>query len=81
MRQWLAANGPVDGEDLERHDKWLCMMWPRLHLLRELLADSMGAYEHSSHGCWSGGRIKALRTWSSVHPGMSTSSSFSTLPG
>ena len=39
MRQWLAENGPVDGEDLERHDKWLCMMWPRLHLLRELLAD------------------------------------------
>ena len=39
MRQWLAENGPVDGEDLERHDKWLCMMWPRLQLLRELLAD------------------------------------------
>ena len=40
MRQWLNANSPVDGEDLERHDKWLCMMWPRLHLLRELLADN-----------------------------------------
>ena len=40
MREWLKANGPVDGEDLERHDKWLCMMWPRLHLLRELLADN-----------------------------------------
>ena len=39
MREWLRANGPVDGEDLERHDKWLCMMWPRLHLIRELLAD------------------------------------------
>ena len=39
MRQWLKDNGVVDGEDLERHDKWLCMMWPRLHLLRELLAD------------------------------------------
>ena len=39
MRQWLKDNGAVDGEDLERHDKWLCMMWPRLHLLRELLAD------------------------------------------
>ena len=32
-------NAPVDNEDLERHDKWLCMMWPRLHLLRELLAE------------------------------------------
>ena len=39
MQQWLADNGPVDNEDLERHDKWLCMMWPRLHLLKELLAD------------------------------------------
>ena len=39
MRQWLTENGPVDGEDLERHEKWLCMMWPRLHLLRELLSD------------------------------------------
>ena len=39
MKQWLRDNGPVDNEDLERHDKWLCMMWPRLHLLKELLAD------------------------------------------
>ena len=39
MRQWLRGNGPVDNEDLERHDKWLCMMWPRLHLLKELLSD------------------------------------------
>ena len=39
MKAWFAENSPVDGEDLERHDKWLCMMWPRLHLLRELLSD------------------------------------------
>ena len=39
MKEWVKANSPVDGEDLERHDKWLCMMWPRLHLLKELLAD------------------------------------------
>ena len=39
MREWLENNSPVDGEDLERHDKWLCMMWPRLHLLKDLLAD------------------------------------------
>ena len=37
MRAWLAQT--VDSEDMERHDKWLCMMWPRLQLLRELLAD------------------------------------------
>ena len=39
MQQWLAENSPVDNEDLERHDKWLCMMWSRLHLLKELLAE------------------------------------------
>ena len=37
MQAWLKSS--VDLEDLERHDKWLCMMWPRLHLLRELLSD------------------------------------------
>ena len=39
MQEWLKANSPVDGEDMERHDKWLCMMWPRLQLLKELLSD------------------------------------------
>lgn len=29
----------VDSEDLERHDKWCCMMWPRLKILRQLLAE------------------------------------------
>jgi len=41
MKEWLKKSAnPVDKEDLERHDKWLCMMWPRLQLLRELLADT-----------------------------------------
>lgn len=40
IREWLKKEAnPVDKEDMERHDKWLCMMWPRLTLLRELLAD------------------------------------------
>ena len=39
MKEWFVQQSPVDGEDLERHDKWLCMMWPRLHLLKELLAE------------------------------------------
>ena len=39
IKEWLTANGPVDVDDLERHDKWLCMMWPRLHLLKDLLTD------------------------------------------
>ena len=28
-----------EGEDLSRHDKWLCMMYPRLKLLQRLLAE------------------------------------------
>lgn len=40
MKEWLKKSAnPVDKEDLERHDKWLCMMWPRLSLLWELLSD------------------------------------------
>jgi adenine-specific DNA-methyltransferase len=38
MKEWLSTN-PVDGDDMLRHDKWLCMMWPRLVLLRELLSE------------------------------------------
>ncbi|OGA22748.1 MAG: DNA methylase [Betaproteobacteria bacterium RIFCSPLOWO2_02_FULL_65_24] len=38
MREWLRSN-PVNVEDMLRHDKWLCMMWPRLVLLRELLSE------------------------------------------
>lgn len=40
MKEWFEKNAnPVDKEDLQRHDKWLCMMYPRLKLLHELLAD------------------------------------------
>ena len=35
MRAWLGKT--VDRDDLTRHDKWCCMMLPRLKLLRELL--------------------------------------------
>jgi adenine-specific DNA-methyltransferase len=38
MKEWLSTNA-VDGDDMLRHDKWLCMMWPRLVLLRELLSE------------------------------------------
>ncbi len=41
MKEWLKKSAnPVDKEDLERHDKWLCMMWPRMNLLRELLGEA-----------------------------------------
>jgi adenine-specific DNA-methyltransferase len=37
MQDWLGK--VVDREDLTRHDKWLCMMTPRLKLLKELLRE------------------------------------------
>jgi len=37
IRDWLGKT--VDRDDLTRHDKWCCMMLPRLKLLRELLTD------------------------------------------
>lgn len=39
IKEWLAAN-PIGVEDGLRHDKWCAMMWPRLTLLRDLLADN-----------------------------------------
>jgi adenine-specific DNA-methyltransferase len=39
IRQWLGKVVGGEGEDLSRHDKWLCMMYPRLKLLRDLLAE------------------------------------------
>lgn len=39
MKEWLKKSAnPVDKDDLERHDKWLCMMWPRINLLKELMS-------------------------------------------
>jgi adenine specific DNA methylase Mod len=32
----------AEAEDLSRHDKWLCMMYPRLQLLRDFLAQDGG---------------------------------------
>lgn len=41
IQEWLKKSAnPVDKEDMERHDKWLCMMYPRLKLLHELLSDT-----------------------------------------
>jgi adenine-specific DNA-methyltransferase len=37
IRDWLGKAVGREAEDLSRHDKWLCMMYPRLQLLREFL--------------------------------------------
>ena len=38
IKKWLGEVVGKEGEDLSRHDKWLCMMYPRLRLLHKLLA-------------------------------------------
>jgi adenine specific DNA methylase Mod len=39
MREWLGKAVGKEAEDLSRHDKWLCMMYPRLVLLKEFLRE------------------------------------------
>lgn len=39
IKKWLGQVVGKEGEDLSRHDKWLCMMYPRLKILKRLLAD------------------------------------------
>lgn len=38
IKKWLGNVVGKEGEDFSRHDKWLCMMYPRLQLLRKLLS-------------------------------------------
>lgn len=40
IRKWLGEVVGAEGEDFSRHDKWLCMMYPRLVLLQKLLSDN-----------------------------------------
>lgn len=37
MKTWLRET--IGSDDLQKHDKWACMMWPRLQLINELLSD------------------------------------------
>ena len=39
FKKWLGQVVGKEGEDLSRHDKWLCMIYPRLKLLHKLLAE------------------------------------------
>lgn len=40
IKKWLGEVVGAEGEDLSRHDKWLCMMYPRLRLLHQLLSSN-----------------------------------------
>lgn len=54
IKKWLGQVVGKEGEDLSRHDKWLCMMYPRLRLLHKLLAQegvifiNIGEDEHAN---------------------------------
>ena len=39
IRRWLGEVVRKEGETLDRHDRWLCMMYPRLALLKQFLRD------------------------------------------
>ena len=39
IKKWLGETVGKEGETLDRHDRWLCMMYPRLALLREFLRE------------------------------------------
>ncbi|NJM12178.1 MAG: site-specific DNA-methyltransferase [Synechococcaceae cyanobacterium SM1_2_3] len=39
IRKWLGETVGKEGETLDRHDRWLCMMYPRLVLLRQFLRE------------------------------------------
>lgn len=40
IKKWIGEVVGKEGEDFSRHDKWLCMMYPRLQLLRKMLKDT-----------------------------------------
>lgn len=42
IKKWIKEIVGKEGDDLSRHDKWLCMMYPRLKLLHKLLKDESG---------------------------------------
>jgi adenine-specific DNA-methyltransferase len=54
IEKWLDKVVGMEGEDLSRHDKWLCMMYPRVKLLHKLLKEdgvfycSIDDYEHGN---------------------------------
>lgn len=39
IKEWLGKVVGNEGETLDRHDRWLCMMYPRLALLKQFLRE------------------------------------------
>ena len=46
MKKWIGRVVGPEGEDLNRHDKWLCMMYPRLKMLQKLLSNDGIIFVH-----------------------------------
>lgn len=46
IREWLGKAVGKEIEDLSRHDKWLCMMYPRLVLLKQFLREDGIIFVH-----------------------------------
>ena len=44
IKKWLGQVVGKESEDLTRHDKWLCMMYPRLKLLQKLLSEDVAIF-------------------------------------
>src|SRR5438552_10959504 len=40
FKEWIGKTVGKEGEDFTRHDKWCCMMYPRLQLLKDLLSEN-----------------------------------------
>ena len=39
IKAWIGEVVGHEGDDLSRHDKWLCMMYPRLMLIKKLMSE------------------------------------------
>jgi site-specific DNA-methyltransferase (adenine-specific)/adenine-specific DNA-methyltransferase len=74
IRKWLGSVVGKEAEDLCRHDKWLCMMYPRLAMLREFLREDGAifvsiddnAVQHLRYVCddiFGGGNFIATVIW------------------
>ncbi len=46
IREWLGKVVGKEGETLDRHDRWLCMMYPRLSILKQFLSDEGSIWIH-----------------------------------
>lgn len=89
LKKWLGQVVGKESEDLSRHDKWLCMMYPRLKLLHKLLAEDGAIFisiddneqAHLKLICdeiWGGGNFVTSIAWQRAYAPVSLNKYFST---